>query len=69
MLGFQEISLDDNFFNVGGDSLLVMHLCLEINEAWHVNVSFNDIYSCHSIYEISLVVKKRISEAFMNYSK
>lgn len=66
MLGYKDINLDDNFFNVGGDSLLIMHLCLEIDETWHVNISFHDIYSCHSIYEITLVVKQRISEAFMN---
>lgn len=61
-LGISHIHIDDNFFSVGGDSLLVMHLCIEIDYEWKVNINFYDIYNCQTISDISRLVKARVQE-------
>lgn len=61
-LGRLDINLADNFFSVGGDSLLVMHLCIEIEYEWHVSINFYDIYKCETISDISKIIKAKVHD-------
>ncbi|MEO1625810.1 MAG: amino acid adenylation domain-containing protein, partial [Bacteroidota bacterium] len=42
LLGVREVGIDQNFFELGGDSLKVMRLQLKLRRDWDVNISFHD---------------------------
>lgn len=53
LLGVSPISIDENFFNIGGDSILALKMQIELlnNE---INVSYADIFKYNTIKELAL---------------
>ncbi len=47
------ISMTDNFFEIGGHSLLANMLILKISEKMNINLNLNDIFECQTIRELS----------------
>ncbi|KZN34198.1 hypothetical protein N480_21580 [Pseudoalteromonas luteoviolacea S2607] len=59
-LGLQhsEISIDDNFFEVGGNSLNTISVCKEINNRLNASLQIADLFQYPSIRQLSQFVKK-----------
>lgn len=59
-LGLQhnEISIDDNFFEVGGNSLNTIAVCKEINSRLNTSLQIADLFQYPSIKQLSQFVKK-----------
>ena len=47
--GRQDIGIQDNFFDIGGNSLLVMSLVQKINDDLHTEITINDIFTYPTI--------------------
>lgn len=69
LLSVSPISIEDNFFEIGGDSLLAMTLQLELLKL-HINISYSDIFMYPSIKELSEYIsssaKKSLSRMEIN---
>ena len=52
LLSISPISTDDNFFDIGGDSLLAMSLQLELLKL-NINISYSDIFIFPSVKELA----------------
>jgi amino acid adenylation domain-containing protein len=56
--GIDDISVNDDFFELGGDSLKAMTLLAQINQALGVNLSIVDIYKNPTIKELQIELVK-----------
>jgi len=58
ILDIEEISVDDSFFEKGGNSLNLMNLILEINESFEVEINFEQIALENTIERQATFIKK-----------
>lgn len=56
VLNKKYISIYDNFFEIGGHSLLVIRLVIEINNSLNKNLSAMDVFLCPTIAEIAKIM-------------
>ena len=56
-IGTEEINLNDNFFDIGGDSMLTVQIVPEINRLLSVNLSVNDFLESPTISEMAAKIK------------
>ena len=61
-IGQTEISINDNFFDIGGDSLSAINLSAKISSKFNVDIAVNDIFKCQTILEISNLISSKLSE-------
>lgn len=59
-LGHKKIGTEDNFFSLGGDSILAIRVISLINKTLESNVEIKDIYNAPTIKELSLLVEKSV---------
>ncbi|EPX2856277.1 amino acid adenylation domain-containing protein [Streptococcus pyogenes] len=59
LLGQNNINSDDNFFEVGGDSLLAVRLINKINNVFSKSLKITDLYENPSILELKSILKKQ----------
>ncbi|MGG4446589.1 amino acid adenylation domain-containing protein [Brevibacillus porteri] len=59
--GFENISLDANFYTLGGHSLQALHLLSAVNEYFSVRLSLTDFFANPSIQGVAQAVKRYIS--------
>ena len=57
ILEVENISLEDNFYSLGGDSLKFISLMAEIEDNWEVSVLYNDLLRCNSLEDIFIYLK------------
>ena len=69
LLAISPISTDDNFFDIGGDSLLAMSLQLELLKL-NINITYSDIFMFPTVKELSNYItsnsKKNIAKININ---
>lgn len=53
VLGIKQISIEDSFFELGGDSLSAISICTHINESTNLNISVKDILENPIIKDLS----------------
>ena len=53
LLHFDTISIDHSFFELGGDSLLAIKLCLKIYNKFKIQLSVKDIFENHILSDLS----------------
>ena len=58
----EDISIDDGYFKLGGDSISVIHLVIDINKKFHTCILLQDIISLQTIYEQSALIMSRLSK-------
>ena len=64
LLGLSPISIESNFFEIGGDSILALKMQIELlNE--NINISYADIFKNNTIKELA----KRIDSLSDNFDK
>jgi phthiocerol/phenolphthiocerol synthesis type-I polyketide synthase E len=59
VLGIDRISADDDFFDMGGDSLLATQLLTAINEQFHVELPLRALFEATSPARLALAVVER----------
>lgn len=52
----KQISYDEGFIEQGGDSIYIISLLNEINQAFNVNIMISDFVRASSIYEVSKII-------------
>ena len=62
ILNIDEISLEDDFFELGGDSLSAITLCAKIQSEFNVNILVKDILANTQIQELSNEISEKIAK-------
>ncbi|MFM9435115.1 FkbM family methyltransferase [Janthinobacterium sp. CG_23.3] len=57
LLGSKQIGLDDNFFNLGGNSLLAVQFISRVREAYQIDLSLKSLFQAATVGEVSGVVE------------
>ncbi len=63
LLGLERVSLTDNFFDLGGHSLLGLRLVNQLREMLGVNVVFTIIFEAPTLAEMAKVLEKNYKDA------
>ena len=53
VLGFERIGIHDNFFSLGGHSLLGTQVISRINETFHIDLSLQELFEAQTIAELA----------------
>lgn len=56
LLGVSPISINDNFFEIGGDSILALKLQMKLLNN-NINISYSDIYRYNTVKELAIKVE------------
>ncbi len=56
------IGLNDNFFHLGGHSLLMMNLLSEVREAWQTELSLKTIFNLASLQEMASTIDESLGQ-------
>ena len=62
VLSIDEIGIHDNFFMLGGDSLLAVKIISRINSAFFTNLSLEILFKEPTIAELAVVIEEKILE-------
>ena len=69
ILSLEEISINDNFFNIGGDSLTALKMQIELMKN-NFNVNYGDIFKNNTIHDLANFIQNHITQdAVTNYTK
>ncbi len=60
LLGIEKIGVDDNFFDLGGHSLLIARLTPRMTDEFHVEIPFRQLFETPTISELSKVIETLI---------
>lgn len=60
-LGVSDINISDNFFNLGGDSLLAIQLNSKINKFFKLDITLKEILENATFYQLSSLIQKKLS--------
>ena len=60
LLGFENIGINDNFFDVGGNSLLMGRLQLRINQFFQKDISIVDLFQYPTIGALAKLIERKI---------
>ncbi len=61
VLGINAISIDDSFFDLGGDSLTAINLCAQIQNEFKVQIYVKDILDNPEVKSISDIISKNVN--------
>ena len=59
LLAGQTAGVDESFFDIGGNSLLVMHLMIAINNAFDVELTIGEIFKSPTIETLATVIERQ----------
>jgi acyl transferase domain-containing protein len=62
VLGVSEVGVDDNFFEMGGDSLLATLLIGRLGEAFNVDLSLRTIFDAPTVAEMAVAVVQKLAQ-------
>lgn len=66
VIGIEEVSVDDDFFRIGGHSILVAKLVGEIEERSSKRLSLKDVFEYRTPEKLAVVIEKSSSSERMN---
>jgi len=58
LLGAPRVGLNDNFFKLGGHSLLVVQLMVEVQRLFGMNISLRDVFMSPTLAELAAALKR-----------
>lgn len=56
VLGIKDIGVDDNFFDLGGDSLIIVQILQELKRDIKADLTINDLLNANTIAELAQVI-------------
>jgi amino acid adenylation domain-containing protein/FkbM family methyltransferase len=62
VLSVERVGIEDNFFDLGGHSLLVTLVVSRLREAFHVELPFRTVFDSPSVVDLSLAIAQSIME-------
>jgi acyl transferase domain-containing protein len=62
MLGVEEVGVNDNFFDLGGDSLLASQLISRLEKSFQVDMSLRNLFAAPTVAELAVLVLQKQSE-------
>lgn len=62
IMGSKCINVYDNFYEVGGDSIIAMSVCKEIESQFMVKVEVSELFSLLTVHTIAELIDKRVRE-------
>ena len=65
-IDINKISIEDNFFDIGGDSLSAINLCAEIYSRLNLEISVRNIMENSAIYELSNFISANVANNIKN---
>jgi amino acid adenylation domain-containing protein len=69
VLGGDAYSIDDNFFEVGGDSLKIMQLRAAVQNNFDIHLKFSDLFAFDTIQALADFVEQQKSSTAINFSR
>ncbi|MBE8597849.1 non-ribosomal peptide synthetase [Xenorhabdus sp. BG5] len=64
LLGLEQIGRHDSFFDLGGNSLSIIQLMARLRDAFHLEVSIQDIFTHPELSELAELIASRQIETF-----
>ena len=61
-LGIEKLSIDSNFFELGGDSLIAIKIITKLSSDFNINLGIKDIFSYPTIASLSHYIESHSSE-------
>ena len=61
-LGIPRVGVHDNFFEIGGHSLMVVRLTARIKQALHIELTFTDLYKYPTVAELAAQLTRMASD-------
>ena len=58
LLGLEQVGVEDNFFLVGGHSLLVTQIIARLRDAFHVELSLRSLFDAPTVARLSAEVER-----------
>lgn len=65
LLGLEKVGIHDNFFDLGGNSLLGTKLFTRLRNEFQVDLSMRTIFEASTVAELSVVIEERLIEAIL----
>jgi acyl-coenzyme A synthetase/AMP-(fatty) acid ligase/acyl carrier protein len=62
LLALEDINLEANFFELGGDSITAIRLLRRLREELHPELKLDDVYACPSISQLANRVEQLLSD-------
>lgn len=69
VMGLEEISIQNNFFDLGGDSLLGIQIINEIHKAFNKKISYQDLFSNPRLIDLVGLLKDKEEKLFKEIQK
>nr|WP_154958152.1 SDR family NAD(P)-dependent oxidoreductase [Paenibacillus xylanexedens] len=63
LFGKEKLSIHDNFYELGGDSLLATHLLRHVNQVFPSTVDITDIYSHPTVSSMASIIESRTGQS------
>ncbi|MBR8836535.1 MAG: SDR family NAD(P)-dependent oxidoreductase [Stigonema ocellatum SAG 48.90 = DSM 106950] len=60
LLGIEQVGVNDNFFDLGGDSLIGIKLISRIGQDFQTEISIDSLFESPSVAELALIVEEAI---------
>ena len=62
VLGLERVGLHDNFFDLGGTSLLVTQLISRLSRHWHIELPLEELFEQPTIAQLAALIDERIAQ-------
>jgi acyl carrier protein len=62
LLGVKGINAADNFFEIGGHSLVVMQLVSRIHARWSIDLRISDVFDAPTVVAMASVIERKLLE-------
>jgi len=61
-LGIDRVSIHDNFFNIGGHSLLAIRVLSRLKRVFQIQLNLRQLFQAPSIAELAVVIEDMLIE-------
>jgi acyl transferase domain-containing protein len=67
LLGVEEISIHDNYFEIGGDSLIAAQIYARLKQTFPIDLSLGELLTNQTIAELAAVIQEKLEPAAPQY--